>query len=79
VREGAAIREHHQLREGVGALGAAEERGVSALRADECGSCRCRGDESGGGGGDGGGGGAAAAAAQGEVYRHFSMQEVFDV
>lgn len=77
MREGAAIREHHQLREGVGALGAAEERGVSALRADECGSC-CRGDESGGGGGDGGGG-AAAAAAQGEVYRHFSMQEVFDV
>lgn len=59
MREGAAVREGHQLGEGVGAFRAAEERGVSALRADEC----C---------GFGGGGSAGeAGAAEGEVYRHF--------
>lgn len=35
MREGAAVGEGDQLREGVGALGAAEESGVPALGADE--------------------------------------------
>lgn len=40
--EGAAVGEGDELREGVGTLGAAEERGVAALRADEgCGLGLC--------------------------------------
>ena len=45
MRECAAIAERDQLCEGVGALRAAEEGGVSTLRADE-GCCRGLGWES---------------------------------
>lgn len=36
MRESASIGEGYELREGVRPLGSAEERCVSALRADEC-------------------------------------------
>lgn len=46
VREGAAVGQRDELREGVGPLGPAQQRGVSALRADES----RRGLDTGGGG-----------------------------
>ena len=62
MRVGAAVGEGDELGEGVGALGAADEGCVSALRADEgCGGFR------------GGGGGCCRGAAEGSEEGHFAL------